>query len=638
MTRQHQRIAIDAARRARPARSGCAPWRDSRTGRPAAATLERPAWPSAQQARPACGGIAAPGRRHSRTRDRHLPPSHAKRPGRGQGSRQHDREPALRRVKASPDRAVIPRLRAWSRAAVRTMLVRCGQRRIGEAHGISREMRGDDHCTLRHLALADHARSWSPPPRSGSAAGPRPRRVYWIEARPQEGGRIVLVRAGPTAGAPTYAGALQRPHARARIWRRRLAGPGRRVVAVNFADQRLYRLTRGEPRRALTPESGASCATPISSRIRPAPHPRGARGPSRRAASRSTASSPLGLDGEDDGRVLVAGHDFFSSPRLSPDGRRLAWLSWDHPDMPWDGTELWSGRDRRGRRSRRGRQVAGGARESIVQPEWSPDGQLYFVSDRSGWWNLYRLGDGGPKPSARCLPNLPDRPGRSAAAGTVSWRRTTLLPATARTAAGIWRASRSQRPADRLDLPYTSFSGIGVPGGRAVLRAGAPDRPAAIVQLDPSSGAIERALHGRRGAGRRRPISPGRRRSSSRRRAGDRPCLLLPADQSRFTAPAGRAAAAARQEPRRPDRQHLERAAPANQYWTSRGFAVCDVNYGGSTGYGRAYRERLNGRWGVVDVEDCVNAARFLVADGRRTRAAWRSPAAAPAATRRSAR
>ena len=98
------------------------------------------------------------------------------------------------------------------------------------------------------------------------------------------------------------------------------------------------------------------------------------------------------------GTVLVEGHDFFSSPRLSPDGRRLAWLSWDHPDMPWDATRLWSAEIQDDDGLAQVRQVAGGDRESIVQPEWSPAGALYFVSDRSGWWNIHRASADGPVP------------------------------------------------------------------------------------------------------------------------------------------------------------------------------------------------------------------------------------------------
>ena len=174
------------------------------------------------------------------------------------------------------------------------------------------------------------------------------------------------------------------------------------VVAVDFADQRLYRLGPGAG-QALTPESGG--------RLRYAdlePDPAGGRVFAVREDHRGggepvNAIVLLDLDRGGEGQVLAHGRDFFSSPRLSPDRRQLAWLSWDHPDMPWDATTLWQAEIGANGALGPARAVAGASREAIVQPAWSPNGQLYFVSDRTGWWNLYRATDSG---AYVCLPDV----------------------------------------------------------------------------------------------------------------------------------------------------------------------------------------------------------------------------------------
>ena len=288
--------------------------------------------------------------------------------------------------------------------------------------------------------------------------------------------------------------------------------------------------------------------------------------------------------------------------------------------MPWDGTTLWSAEIGEDGGLAQVRQVAGGERESIVQPEWSPDGQLYFVSDRSGWWNIYRASDDG---ADACLPDVC----RICRAGLVVrqplvWfprSRNASSPASARTAAGSSRASTSPPVSSAGSICPTARSAAS--RSTAAARCCAPARPTGrrrSCELDPASGvASELCTRGRRCRS-MPPVSRSPEPIAFASGGAARACLLLSADQSGVQGTGGRAAAADRQEPRRPDRQRPRAScASPTQFWTSRGFALCDVNYGGSTGYGRAYRERLNGRWGEVDVEDCLNAARFLVADGR---------------------
>ncbi len=444
--------------------------------------------------------------------------------------------------------------------------------------------------------------------------------AYWLEIRPEEGGRTVLMRRPLDGEAAELTPAPFNVRTRVHEY-----GGGAYavrdglVVAVDFADQRLYRLQ--------VPGAAAPITPACDHRLRyadlaldPAGHRVLAVREDHRGAGEAVNSIvALDLDGRDDpGRQVVAGHDFFSSPRLSPDRRQLAWLCWDHPRMPWDGTELWIAEIGADSRLSVARRVAGGPRESIVQPTWSPAGDLYFVSDRTGWWNLYRLDDTGS------VPVCPMSAEFAGPAWTFGGRwygflgPETLLACF--TEAGRWHLARIATTTGRLTrlpLPYTELSGLSTAGGRAILRAGGPDRPAAILLLEPASG----QMHELRSAG-ALPVDPA---------------WLAPPEAIEFPSGPGQRAHALHYPPTNPDSVAPAGERPplivkshggptgstsselklATQFWTSRGFAVCDVDYGGSTGWGRAYRERLDGRWGEVDVQDCVNAARALVADGR---------------------
>jgi dipeptidyl aminopeptidase/acylaminoacyl peptidase len=285
--------------------------------------------------------------------------------------------------------------------------------------------------------------------------------------------------------------------------------------------------------------------------------------------------------------------------------------------MPWDSTRLWTAAIADDGGFSEVRQVAGDAHESIVQPAWSPGGQLYFVSDRSGWWNIHRASPDGPVP---VCPMSAEFAGPAWAFGS-RWYDflgpDRILACYSQD--GSWHLARldvASGRLTRLDLPYTSFGGIAVEDGRAVFRAGGPDRPAAIVQLDPSSGAATELCT----AG-EVPVDAGylaRPQAITFASGGATAhAFYYPPTNPDFTAPAGERPPLIVKSHGGPTGSTSSELRLSNQFWTSRGFALCDVNYGGSTGYGRPYRERLNGRWGEVDVEDCLNAARFLVADGK---------------------
>jgi len=328
----------------------------------------------------------------------------------------------------------------------------------------------------------------------------------------------------------------------------------------------------------------------------------------------------IGLQGQDvngDGQILLSGDDFYASPRINPDGTRLAWLSWNHPNMPWDGTALWVGEFETDGSVGRVEQVAGGIDESIFQPEWSPDGVLYFVSDRTGWWNLYRWQGEAAEPLTEMTAEF----------GRPQWvfRQSTYAFESARriictySQSGTWHVARldtETRQLEPLATGYSSISDVRAGAGRVVFIGGSPAELPSIVQLDLSTQRVEVL---RRSSG--VTLDPG---YISTPEAVEFPTEHGLTAHALFYAPKNRDYAGPPGE--RPPLLTISHGGPTSatsstlnpmtQYWTSRGVAVLDVNYGGSTGYGRLYRQRLWGAWGVVDVDDCANGARYLVERG----------------------
>jgi dipeptidyl aminopeptidase/acylaminoacyl peptidase len=442
--------------------------------------------------------------------------------------------------------------------------------------------------------------------------------VYWIEQRPSEAGRNVVVCR--TAAGVTNDRTPNSFNARTRVHE---YGGGAyvteagRVYFSNFADQRLYRQDPGRVPSPLTPAAALRYADAVVDRARRQlicvreDHTDKAR-----PAVNSLIS--LSLDGDPSGgRILVSGNDFYASPRLSPDGECLAWLTWNHPSMPWDGTELWAGRFDSARVLTGLELVAGGSAESIFQPEWSPGGELHFVSDRSGWWNLYRY-RAGQVESLCPLEAEFGLPQWVFGMSTYAFIEPGRLLCTY-LAGGTWQLARLDTDTRRLTpiaVPYTSISGLRATHERAVFIGGSPTESSAVVLLDLAGDQLDVV----RTSG-NVTIDPGYLSSAQP--------IEFPTEQgltthALFYGPRNRDFAAPTEE--RPPLLVLSHGGPTGaastalslgiQYWTSRGFAVVDVNYGGSTGYGRRYRQRLDGRWGIVDVDDCVNAARHLVQRG----------------------
>ena len=441
--------------------------------------------------------------------------------------------------------------------------------------------------------------------------------VYWVEQRPTEGGRNVIVRY--SADRRTVDVTPAPFNARTRVHE---YGGGPFTVSdgtlyfSHFADQRLYRQVGAEAPHPLTPETPLRYADAIVDRRRQRLICiREDHRPTDREAVNTVVSIDLTTGGE--GRVLTSGNDFYSSPRLSPDATRLAWLTWNHPNMPWDGTELWAGELSEDGSLGRVEKIAGGETESIFCPQWSPDGALYFVSDRSGWWNLYRWRDGRVEELYPMEAEF-GRPQWVFGMSTYAFISARHLVC-AYSTKGTWRLARldtETKKLEEVDTPYTEISSVQATPTHVVFNGGSSTVPASIVRLDLATNQTTVLRQSSTVA-----IDPG---YLSVPRAIEFPtengrtahALFYPPQNREYKAPPDERPPLVVKSHGGPTSAALTSLNLGTQYWTSRGIAVLDVNYGGSSGYGRAYRDRLKGQWGVVDVDDCVSGAQFLVAQG----------------------
>ena len=440
--------------------------------------------------------------------------------------------------------------------------------------------------------------------------------IYWIERRAHEGGRKVIVRRlmNGTVIDITPAGF----NARTRVHEYGggdYAVSNGAIVFSNFTDQQLYRQQLGSKPTPLTPQNALRYADGEIDRRRNLffcvreDH-------STQGEVVNTIAC-VDVSGDDAGKALISGNDFYSSPRLSPDGSRLAWLTWNHPNMPWDGTELWIGTLSNDGSVTEKRKIAGGVDESIFQPEWSPDGTLYFASDRTGWWNLYRRRE--RQVEALCP--------MEAEFGQPQWVFGTSLYAFAseqRILCSYAKNGRDYlavlnadtRQLETIELPFTTISQIRAAGNRAIFIGASATQTTAIVSLDLSTHNLEVLRRSRETSGDAGYFAEPRAIEFATERGLTAHGYFYPPRNRDYTAPAQEKPPLLVMSHGGPTSSSSSSLKYSIQYWTSRGIAVLDVNYGGSSGYGRAYRQRLNGQWGIVDVDDCVNGARYLVQSG----------------------
>jgi dipeptidyl aminopeptidase/acylaminoacyl peptidase len=398
------------------------------------------------------------------------------------------------------------------------------------------------------------------------------------------------------------------------------------VLFVDFGDQRLYRQRLGEQPVAISPEPPEPGALRYAD-MRPSPDGRTVVCVRERDAEPEAVNEivSLAIDGSGEPQVLAIGRNFYSSPRISRDGEWLAWTCWDHPNMPWDGTELWvapladSGEERL---------IAGGPEESIFQPEWGPDGRLHFASDRDGWWNLYRAREPGTELSGEegALVQLTEEEADYAhpqwlfGGATFAFLESGAI-ACVRCKEGeerLFLLEPEGWEATDLGLPFTSFGYpvLSARGSKVAFAAASPESETAIVVYDAAADRTEVVR-----TSSDKPADPA---YVSRPRPVEFPTgdgdvaygFYYPPASAEFAAPEG--------EP--PPLIVVSHGGPTSHatpaldteflYWTSRGIGVLDVNYRGSSGYGREYRNKLRGTWGVVDTEDCVNGALHLAREG----------------------
>jgi dipeptidyl aminopeptidase/acylaminoacyl peptidase len=452
--------------------------------------------------------------------------------------------------------------------------------------------------------------------------------IWWAEGRPDEGGRVVLMRRPPDGEPETVTPAGTNVRTRVHEY-----GGGAwclvdsdLVLFIDFEDQRLYRLRLGEEPVAITPEPAAPAA------LRYADMRRSPDGQTvvcvRESHGEGEAVNEivsLPLDGSAEPQVLASGRDFYSFPRISPDGSWLAWTCWDHPNMPWDGSELWvaplqdPGQERL---------VAGGAEESVFQPEWGPEGRLHFASDRDGWWNLYRAREPGAELSGEegALVQLTEERADFAHPQWLFGGATFAFLASG--AIACVRCERGEErlfllepegwePAD-LGLPFTSFGYpvLAARGSKVAFAAASPESEAAVVVHDVAAGETEVVR-----TSSDEPVDPAyvsqpRPIEFATGEGEVAYGFYYPPANPEFEAPEGERPPLIVESHGGPTSHATPALSREYLYWTSRGIGVVDVNYRGSSGYGREYRNKLRGTWGVVDTEDCVKAALHLAEQG----------------------
>ena len=445
--------------------------------------------------------------------------------------------------------------------------------------------------------------------------------IYWVEGRPMEQGRYVIVKrtrdgqitdvtpAGYNARTMVheYGGGMYLVHEDV-------------VYFSNFADQRLYRQQGNTPPQSITPEP----PTPRSLRYadgRITPDGRWLICVRERHEASGVINELVALptDGATLPTIIAEGYDFYAAPRISPDGAKLAWVAWRHPQLPWDGTELWVADLDANAQLHHARHVAGSTTESIMQPQWHSDGTLYFISDRSNWWNLYCERAGQIEAVA---PINAEIGGPQWVLGACDYGfladGTIVCIYTEQGFDHLGLIAPGSQTVQPVPCAYTTLGSLATDGATLWVIGGGPTQHQTLFTLQPQTGVItpvrvsftDNTLDERFIAHPEPFAFPTENNLTAH-------AIFYPPTNPLFTAP----------DTEKPPLIVISHGGPTGatstqlnmkvQFWTSRGFGVVDVNYGGSTGYGRDYRQRLQGSWGIVDVMDCINAARSLIAQGR---------------------
>ncbi|NEU80209.1 prolyl oligopeptidase family serine peptidase [Nostoc sp. UIC 10630] len=441
--------------------------------------------------------------------------------------------------------------------------------------------------------------------------------VYWIESRPSEKGRYVIVRR--TANGEIVDITPKGFSARTLVHE---YGGGAFVVKdgviyfSNFNDQRIYRQTNIDTPQPLTPDEKKRYADGDYDVAR-----------NRIICIQEDHTNELGEPVNSivavavavaDSRKLeslVQGNDFYSSPRLTHDGKQIAWLTWNHPNMPWVATELWIANCTDEGKLENSQKVAGGSTESILQPKWSPDGLLYFISDRSGYWNLYKFVNGKVEPVLLDEAEFGQPPWQF---GTSTYAFVSANHIVCTYAKGgrwilgiIDLLTGLLKP---IDTPFTYFTALHATPEKVVAIAGSPTMTSALVQIDLKTYEVEIL---RRSTQENQQWQPYFSTSEAIEFPTEKEltahAFFYPPKNPEYIASAGSKPPLLVMCHGGPTAASDDTLNLSKQFWTSRGIAILDVNYGGSTGFGREYRDRLKGKWGIIDIDDCINAAKYLI-------------------------
>jgi dipeptidyl aminopeptidase/acylaminoacyl peptidase len=441
--------------------------------------------------------------------------------------------------------------------------------------------------------------------------------TYWIESRPEEKGRSVIVKRDAQGNTTDVNPAPFNARTRVHEYGGGAYTVHSRVVYFsNFDDNRVYRVETGSQPQAVTSDN--SDLRYADFEMDPQHNRLIAVREDHRNKGLEAINTLVAIDldsGEE--TVIASGNDFYSNPRLNHDVSQLAYMTWNHPNLPWDGTDLILADVAGDGTVTNAQHVAGGRKDSIFQPEWSPDGTLYFVSDRTGWWNIYRWENGQIQPMTQVEAEL----------GTTQWvfgmstyaftgPEQIIVIVNANGTMRLCSLDTRQKTLQTIGTPYTTLGGIRAQASRAVFLGASATIPTRVAQLELPSGDLQTL-------------------KASAQVTVDEGYLSVP-EPIEFPTENGKTAYGLYYAPTNKDYDAPEDELPPlivhvhggptgqtvsafnldSQFFTSRGFALVDVNYGGSSGYGRAFRERLYGQWGVVDVDDTVNAARYLAGKG----------------------
>ncbi len=451
--------------------------------------------------------------------------------------------------------------------------------------------------------------------------------LYWLEGRPAEGGRYVIVRR--SAGGSVADVIPEGFNARNAVHEYgggAYAVHNGTVYFSNWDDQRLYKVTRGGTPEPITPEPAIERGDRYAD-LDLSPDGRfivcvRERHHQDREADNELVAIPT--DGSEEPRVIAAGRDFYSSPRISPDGEAIAWTTWDHPNMPWDDTELWSATFEENGTVAFETRIAGGKDESVIQPLWSPSGFLYFISDRTGWWNLYSWRDGA---AANFLAEEFDTGGPSWAFrfSTYCFRQdgSSVVRKGEGASGSLIAVSGSGGRTGATEVQYSDISYVTASADAIYFIGSSPTRAPEVVRMDPESGATETIKKSSTVSVDSDYVSIPEPITFPTTDDGTAHAFYYAPKNAEFTG----------ESEELPPLMVICHGGPTGstspslslmtQYWTSRGVAVVDVNYRGSTGYGREYRNALREKWGIYDTDDCIAAADYLaqrnLADEKRT-------------------